>query len=109
MILLLTLTILMHSPFWGYSWDIPTMERIAMCESTMNDRAVHHNTDGSTDYGLLQINSETLKDFMERHPKEVHAIGIDGPEDLFDRKMNIAMANLIWKEQGYKAWACYDN
>ena len=47
----------------GAAYDIPPalLESIAYFESGHNPEAVHHNQNGSFDYGLMQINSCWLK------------------------------------------------
>ena len=70
------------------------MLAIAQAESGCNPQAVNTaNTDGSTDTGLLQINS-------------IH--GLD-PETLIDPTVNIQAAYRIYQTQGLKAWSVYSN
>lgn len=67
-----------------------TMLKIAKCESTLNPKAVHRNKNGSTDYGLFQINS-------------VHGIP---PEELYDVDKNIAYAKALYDREGTRPWVC---
>ena len=60
------------------------------CNPTARNTA---NTDGSTDTGLLQINS-------------IH--GID-PETLLDPAVNIQAAYRVYQSQGLQAWSVYNN
>ena len=70
------------------------MLAIAQGESGCNPQAINtSNSDGSTDTGLLQINS-------------IH--GLD-PETLIDPTENIRAAYRIYQTQGLKAWSVYSN
>ncbi len=78
----------------GYDWLTETMLAIAQAESGCNPTARNTaNTDGSTDTGLLQINS-------------IH--GID-PETLMDPTENVRAAYRIYQSQGLKAWSVYSS
>lgn len=66
------------------------MQAESSCDPTARNTA---NTDGSTDTGLLQINS-------------IH--GID-PETLIDPAVNIQAAYRVYQSQGLKAWSAYTN
>jgi len=83
-------------------------EKIAVIAGTENPQydatAINTNRDGSQDIGILQINSNTLADFMRRKPKQVASIGIDSKDDLFDPMKNLKMGKLILAEQGWGAW-----
>ena len=77
-----------------YSWPVDTMLAIMAAESGCDPSAVNTaNSDGSTDTGLLQINS-------------IH--GLD-PETLIDPTENIRAAYRIYQTQGLKAWSVYSN
>ena len=70
------------------------MLAIMAAESGCNPLAVNTaNTDGSTDTGLMQINS-------------VH--GLD-PETLLDPTVNIQAAYRIYQTQGLKAWTSFSS
>ena len=70
------------------------MLAIAQAESGCNPEAVNtSNRDGSTDTGLMQINS-------------IHGIPAS---ELLDPSKNIATAWTIYKKQGLKAWSVYNN
>src|SRR3990167_8805937 len=79
--------------------DSQTMHRIAKCESGFNQ----FNKDGSplvsktSDVGLMQIN--------QVHWKRAKKLGLDIFNSPID---NLEMAKIIYKEQGYKAWSCYN-
>ena len=64
----------------------------------------NRNDDGSTDRGLFQINSNTFIDFMRRKPGTLKRAGIVDFDDMFDVEKNIAMAKIIFREQGFDAW-----
>lgn len=66
--------------------------------------ATNKNNDGSIDLGLFQINSNTFVDFMRRKPELLGANGIVSYEDMRDVTKNIAMARIIFNEQGWNAW-----
>ena len=75
-------------------WPVETMLAIAQAESGCDPTARNTaNSDGSTDTGLLQINS-------------IH--GID-PATLIDPTVNIQAAYRIYQSQGLKAWSAYTN
>lgn len=77
---------------------VGTMVCTAKYESSFYDRATNTNTNGSTDYGLFQINS-------------IHIGGTAGcptsAEPLFDVTTNAACALAIYNMQGIKAWYGY--
>lgn len=83
-------------------------EKAAVVAGTENPQydpnATNVNRDGSIDIGILQINSNTLKDFMRRKPKQVKAAGIESEQDLFDPMKNLKMGKIIMQEQGWNAW-----
>ena len=77
-----------------YSWPVDTMLAIMAAESGCNPQAVNTaNSDGSTDTGLMQINSIN---------------GLD-PETLMYPTENIRAAYRIYQTQGLKAWSVYSN
>lgn len=60
------------------------------------------NQNGTTDYGLMQINSGTFDGLKKRRPKEMAAIGItaDTPYSvLFDPLINMKVAQLVRKDE----------
>jgi len=83
-------------------------EKAAVVAGTENPQyradAININSNGSRDIGIMQINSDTLKDFMRRKPKQVASIGIQSDNDLFDPMKNMKMGKLIMDEQGFRAW-----
>lgn len=70
---------------------------IAGAESGYNPTATNHNTNGSTDYGLWQINS-------------VHA-DLLGGHDWRDPAQNAWMAFQVWRQAGgsWMPWATYNS
>lgn len=96
--------------FYKYDWPVETMIAIAKSE---NGYEYHKewmpgidftgNFNGETDRGILMINSSTFADFKRRH-------NVEGAfEDMFDADKNVAMAFLVYKEQGLNAWTDYRN
>ena len=85
---------------------IPTMVCISKYESSFNCDATNKNTDGSTDYGLMQINSyywcsgDALSKYNECKVS---------CSSLFDCQNNANCAYTVWKQQGYNAWYGYKN
>ena len=69
----------------------------AKYESSFYERASHYNANGSTDYGLFQINS-------------IH-IGDSGcpstASGLYDAAANARCAHAVWRSQGINAWYGY--
>jgi len=70
---------------------------VAMAESSGNSNAINHNSDGSTDYGLWQINSVHARQF-----------GTPGSRWL-DPVYNAQMAHTLWKSQGFHPWVTYNS
>lgn len=71
----------------------------AKYESDFYDRASNHNSNGSTDYGLFQINSIHLHD--GGCPSTTAA--------LYDPATNVRCAHAVWKSQGINAWYGYQH
>lgn len=74
--------------------DIQTAVAIALAESGGNNLATNRNDNGSTDYGLWQINSvhtDILKIGDWRNPTD-----------------NAKMAKKVFDKQGWSAWVVYD-
>jgi cell wall-associated NlpC family hydrolase len=81
----------------GFPEDqIPTAVAIAMAESSGNAGATHGNTNGSTDYGLMQINS-------------IHS-NLLSQYNWNDPAQNMQMAYQIWKDAGgnWSPWVTYN-
>lgn len=74
---------------------IPTMVGIAFAESKWNPQATHKNTNGTTDFGLWQINSAHASEFSMANWQNPAA--------------NAAMAYKVYKAQGLTAWATYNS
>lgn len=76
--------------------DLVIAIAVAMAESGGDTEATHVNTwDGSTDYGLWQINS-------------IHSQLLAG-KHWMDPAVNASMAYEIWKGSGWRAWSTYTN
>lgn len=94
--------LLRKSGFPEYS--IGTMVCISKYESSYNCDAKNKNTDGSTDYGLMQINSYwwCSGDALSKY----NGCGVSCTS-LFNCQTNTNCAFIVWKQQGYNAWYGY--
>ncbi len=79
--------------------EIGPMVCTAKYESSFFDRAQGHNKNGTTDYGLFQINSVHLQD----------SSCASKASELFDPATNTACALEIWQRQGRNAWYGYQH
>ncbi len=86
------------------SSQVPTMVCIAKYESSYNCDATNKNTDGSTDYGLLQINSYY---WCSGDPNSKYNECGTSCNSLFDCQRNANCAHTVYKQQGYTAWYGY--
>jgi lipocalin len=84
--------------------SIPTMVCISKYESAFNCDATNKNTDGSTDYGLMQINSYY---WCSGDPMSKYNECKMTCSSLFDCQNNAKCAYTVWKQQGYNAWYGY--
>lgn len=84
--------------------NIPTMVCISKYESSYNCDATNKNTDGSTDYGLMQINSYY---WCSGDPMSKYNECKMSCSSLFDCQNNAKCAYTVWKQQGYNAWYGY--
>jgi hypothetical protein len=75
--------------------DLVVAVAVARAESGWNPTATHLNSNGTTDYGLMQINS-------------VHA-ALFGMGDWRDPAVNARMAFTVWQGSGWGAWSTYTN
>jgi lysozyme C len=85
---------------------IPTMVCISKYESSFNCDATNKNTDGSTDYGLMQINSYW---WCSGDPLSKYNGCSASCSSLFNCQSNANCAYTVWKQQGYNAWYGYKN
>jgi lipocalin len=85
-------------------YTIPTMVCISKYESSYNCDATNKNTDSSTDYGLMQINSYywCSGDALSKYNECMVACS-----SLFNCQYNTNCAYIVWKQQGYTAWYGY--
>ena len=93
---------LQNAGFPGYT--IPTMVCISKYESLFNCAATNKNTDGSSDYGLMQINSYywCSGDVASKYNEcKIEC------SSLFNCQYNTNCAYIVWKQQGYTAWYGY--
>jgi len=95
---------LRNSGFPEYS--VPIMVCISKYESSYNCDAMNKNTDGSTDYGLMQINSYY---WCSGDPKSKYNSCGTSCSSLYDCLKNTNCAYIVWKQQGYTAWYGYRN
>lgn len=73
--------------------DAPTAFNVLWCENrSLNPSAINHNSNGSTDHSIFQINSIHAKRF--------------GNKFMTDWKENIRVARVLQKEQGWRIWSC---
>jgi lipocalin len=93
---------LRNSGFPEYS--VPTMVCISKYESSYNCDATNRNTDGSTDYGLMQINSYY---WCSGDPQSRYNSCGTSCSSLFNCQANTNCAYIVWKQQGYTAWYGY--
>jgi lysozyme C len=87
-------------------YSVPTMVCISKYESSNNCDATNKNTDGSTDYGLMQINSYY---WCSGDPKSKYNSCGTSCTSLFNCQTNTNCAYTVWKQQGYTAWYGYKN
>lgn len=74
-----------------------TAVAIAKCESQLNVKAVNeHNTDGTIDGGLWQINSV--------HDARLKALGLD----KFNPEHATKFARMLYEERGWRDWVCFN-
>ena len=86
------------------SSEVPTMVCISKYESSFNCDATNKNNDGSTDYGLMQINSYywCSGDATSKYNECGTSCS-----SLFDCQKNANCARTVYKQQGYTAWYGY--
>ena len=87
-------------------YSIPTMVCTSKYESSYNCDATNKNTDGSTDYGLMQINSYY---WCSGDPLSKYNSCGTSCSSLFNCQTNTNCAYIVWKQQGYTAWYGYKN
>jgi lysozyme C len=86
--------------------SIGTMICISKYESSYNCDAKNKNTDGSTDYGLMQINSYW---WCSGDPVSKYNGCSVSCSSLYNCQSNTNCAYVVWKQQGYNAWYGYKN
>lgn len=74
--------------------ELVTAVAVAYAESTFNASATHKNSDGSTDYGLWQINSS-------------HGFPELSNGSWATPTVNAQLAYRVWKAQGWNAWSVH--
>jgi len=83
---------------------IGTMVCIAKWESSFNCGATNHNTDGSTDYGLLEINSYY---WCSGDAKSKYNECNASCSSLLNCQANANCAYTVYRQQGFTAWYGY--
>lgn len=76
---------------WTTDAEIAIAVAVALAESGGNSEATHVNKNGSTDYGLWQVNS-------------IHGFPVG---DLLNGPGNAIFAHRVYLSQGWKAWTTY--
>ena len=71
------------------------MLAIARCESSLKEDAVNHNTNGSVDRGIFQINSV--------HNNKLDELGLDP----WNEDDNIKFARYLYNQSGKQPWVCW--
>jgi lipocalin len=87
-------------------YSVPTMVCTSKYESSYNCDATHKNTDGSSDYGLMQINSYY---WCSGDPSSKYNSCGATCSSLLNCQSNANCAYTVWKQQGYAAWYGYKN
>ena len=87
-------------------YTIGTMVCTSKYESSYNCDARNKNTDGSTDYGLMQINSYW---WCSGDPMSKYNGCSASCSSLYNCQSNTNCAYIVWKQQGYNAWYGYKN
>ncbi|CAN0064166.1 unnamed protein product [Lampetra planeri] len=84
---------------------------LAQAESSYNTRATYHNYNGSTDYGIFQINSNWWSSAVPLTASLPQLCCFFSTSSLLftdllddDITKSVACAKLILKQQGLKAW-----
>ncbi|XP_037549109.1 lysozyme C isoform X1 [Nematolebias whitei] len=74
-------------------------------ESSYNTRAVNHNSDKSTDYGIFQINSRYW--CKDGHTKSSNTCKVSCSDLLADVNKSINCAKRVAAHQGVGAWVAW--
>lgn len=85
-------------------YTVATMVCISKYESSYNCDASNKNTDSSTDYGLMQINSYW---WCSGDPMSKYNGCSATCTSLYNCQANTNCAYIVWKQQGYAAWYGY--
>lgn len=82
----------------GYDWPVATAYAVCMAESGGDPAAEGYNANGTTDTGLMQVNS-------------IHADLVNGDlSRLKDPATNIKVAYALYSGRGnFTAWSTYNN
>ncbi|XP_055062747.1 lysozyme C [Misgurnus anguillicaudatus] len=95
----------------AYGMDVDTGVSLAdwVCltnsESSYNTQAINHNTDGSTDYGIFQINSRYWCYDGRTPGRTSNGCKINCSDLLSDGiSLSVNCAKIIARQQGISAW-----
>lgn len=80
---------------------------IAYYESSWDPDATNEDSDGSTDYGLWQINNNYWCN-DPNFPGKANGCDVDC-DQLFDGPTNAQCAAIVLDQQGFTAWAAYNS
>lgn len=75
---------------------LPEVMHVMFMESSGNPEATNTNSDGSVDYGLMQIN--------DIHAPEIKKKFGYNMKDLLDPDKNLEVAAWIWRKYGWQPW-----
>ena len=88
------------------SSEVPVMVCISKYESSFNCGAKNTNTDGSIDYGLMQINDYYWCSGGDSQSDKYDECNTSCSK-LMDCQRNANCARTVYKQQGYTAWYGY--
>ncbi|KAK8779676.1 hypothetical protein V5799_018981 [Amblyomma americanum] len=85
--------------------QIPDWICLATAESSLNSNAINRNTDGSTDYGIFQINNGY---WCSPGPHNICRVSCSALQsDNIDP--SIQCAKTVYRQQGFNAWYGWKN
>lgn len=84
----------------------PVTGKVTKENANFDPNAENVNADGSTDYGLFQINgTHTLEDLINRFPDIAVNLDIHSADALLKPETNVKVALwVMWQFQGWRAW-----
>ena len=80
----------------SYDWNCEDAKKIAFCESSMRPGIISKpNSNGTRDWGLMQINDGAWKQaFYNRW------------DQVLELEINVELAHHIWELYGWQPWTC---